>query len=92
MQASIDKKKKGNTFAAAFEPDDFPETVCGLLLFVRIKVVRFFIVADAAMALIRQTAGAATRINRTITPAKYILVRPYITINIVASDKRLKQK
>jgi len=62
------------------------------LLFVRIKVVRFLIVADAAMALIRQTAGAATRINRTITPAKYILVRPYITINIVASDRRLKQK
>ena len=34
----------------------------------------------------------ATRINRTITPAKYILVRPYITINIVASDRCLKQK
>jgi hypothetical protein len=57
-----------------------------------IKVVRFFIVADAAIALIRQTAGAATRINRTITPAKYILVKPYITINIVASDRHLKQK
>jgi hypothetical protein len=62
------------------------------LLLVRINVVKFFIVADTAIALIRQTAGAATRINLTITPAKYILVRPYITMNIVASDRRLKQK
>jgi hypothetical protein len=27
-----------------------------------------------------------------MTPAKYMLVRPYITMNIVASDSRLKQK
>lgn len=44
------------------------------------------------MALIRHSAGVATRINRTMTPAKYMLVIPYKTIKIVASDNRLKQK
>jgi hypothetical protein len=62
------------------------------LLFALTRRVKFFIVAETAIALIRHTAGVATRINRTMTPAKYMLVRPYITINIVASDNRLKQK
>ena len=44
------------------------------------------------MALINHTTGVVTRINRTIAPAKYMFVRPYITKNIVASDNRLKQK
>jgi len=56
------------------------------------KDVKFFMVAETAIALIRHTAGVATKIKRTITPAKYILVSPYITINIVASDNLLKQK
>lgn len=54
--------------------------------------VKFFIVAETAIALIKHTAGVATRIRRTITPAKYMLVRPYITINIVSSDNLLKHK
>lgn len=81
------------TLAEAFKLDvALLETVKAALLFLRIKVVRFFIVAEIAIALIRQTAGAATRIKRTITLAKYMLVRPYMTMNIVASDNRLKQK
>jgi hypothetical protein len=68
------------------------DPVWGTLFFALTNCVKFFIVAETAMALIRQTAGVATRINRTMTPAKYMLVRPYITINIVASDNRLKQK
>jgi hypothetical protein len=68
------------------------EPVWETLLLVLNSVVKFFIVAETAMALMRHTAGVATRINRTMTPAKYMLVRPYITMNIVASDSRLKQK
>ena len=73
-------------------PDPLLELPWETLLFALTNCVKFFIVADTAMALIRQTAGVATRINRTMTPAKYMLVRPYITIKIVASDNRLKQK
>ena len=60
------------------------------LLFDLNNKVKFLIVAETAIALIRQTAGVATRIKRTITPAKYMLVKPYITINMVASDNILK--
>lgn len=68
------------------------EPIWPTLFFDLNRTVKFFTVAETAIALIRQTAGVATRINRTMTPAKYMLVRPYMTINIVASDNRLKQK
>ena len=60
--------------------------------FVQTKVAKFFAVEDIAMALIRHIDGVATRISRTITPAKYKLVRPYSTTKIVASVNILKQK
>jgi hypothetical protein len=58
----------------------------------RTKELKFFTVADTAMLLTRHMAGAATKISRTITPAKYMLVSPYITTKMVASERRLKQK
>lgn len=64
----------------------------GGLIFARINIVKFFKVAETAIELMRHTAGAATSIKRTITPAKYMLVSPYIMIKIMASDNRLKQK
>jgi hypothetical protein len=57
------------------DPDIFvvPVTVGA---FARTRPDKFFKLADMAMALMRQTAGAATRISRTMTPAKYMLVKP----------------
>lgn len=81
------------TLEEAFALDaPLPAPEFATLLFALTSRVKFFTVAETAIALIRHTAGVATRINRTMTPAKYMLVRPYITINIVASDNRLKQK
>jgi hypothetical protein len=86
-------KCKELTLEEAFPPPvPLVEPVWETLLLVLNNIVKFFIVAETAMALIKHTAGVATRINRTMTPAKYMLVRPYITMNIVASDSRLKQK
>lgn len=81
------------TLEEPFEaPVPLPEPPCTGWTFALTTRVKFFTVADTAIALMRHTAGVATRINRTITPAKYMLVRPYITMKIVASVKRLKQK
>ena len=54
--------------------------------------VKFFTVAEIAIALIRHTAGVATRIKRTVAPTEFMVVWPYITINIVVSDRFLNQK
>lgn len=81
------------TLADAFElADPLLEAASGGLRFTLTSDVKFFTVAETAIALVRQTAGVATRMRRTITPAKYKLVRLYITMKIVASVKCLKQK
>ena len=58
----------------------FAEAFCLVVIFVEVytgafslnDTEKFFSVADTAMELSKQTAGVATRINRTITPANAI--------------------